>query len=179
MDLLPTEVYYHIYTNNNLIDKWGEFYIGNGDIFIKGTTYVLHGENNKVKLELTFINSSYVYNTDYIISSSYETIHTAYYDTIDDAINKNEMLKYWNQYKDYKCNKKFIASTTFKINYGNLLNKIQYSTPSLVDIIIYNKKLKKEDMIYVPFSPKIREKINLVYNEEIFDMNIFNISIEC
>ncbi len=55
------------------------------------------------------------------MSSSYETIHTAYYDTIKDAINKNEIK-------------------------------------------------------YIPLSPELCEKINLVYNEEIFDMNIFNLS---
>ncbi len=175
-DLLPTEVYYHIYTDTKFIDNWGEFYIGNHDIFIKGTTFVLHGENNKVKLELTFINSSYAYNTDYIMSSSYEKIHTAYYDTIDDAINKNEMLKYWIQYKDYKCNKKFKVSTTFKI--GNQLNKMQYRTPSLVDLIIYNKKINKNEMKYVPLAPEICRKINLVYNEEIFNLNIFY-NFEC
>jgi len=178
MTLLPTEVYYNIHINKDDPLPYGSFYIGNGDVFIFGTTYSLHG-NDKIKLGITFINSHYKHNTNYIVSNSYQTINFLYYNTIEDAINIEEMIKLWIQNKDFKCNKKFIQSTTFRISNGNLLNKIQYKTMSLVDYIIYNKMINKNDMKYVPMEPNICAKINLVYNEIFFDMNLFNIDFEC
>jgi hypothetical protein len=181
MELKPTEFCYNIYINNNDPCKYGIFYIGNGDIFIKGTTYILHGENDKVKLELTFINSSYSYNIDYIVSNSYEQIDIKYYNTIEDAINMKEMIKFWCNYKDYKCNKQFKYTTMFKINDGNLLNKIQYRTSTLVDYIIYNKMLKiteGNDMSYIPNCPILHEKINYVYNKEIFNLSELNFILD-
>lgn len=175
MELNPSEVYYNIYINEIPL-KYGTFYVGNGNTFIHGHTYSLHGENDKIKLEITLINSDNKNNIDHISSNSYQVIDNKYYDTIEDAVNIEELLKSWVQYKDYKCNKKFIKSTVFKIQEGNLLNKIQYRTLSLVDYIIYNKLIKGDDMPYIPFSYTIREKINYVYNQKIFDMNEFNIS---
>jgi len=125
MELKPTEFCYNIYINNNDPCKYGIFYIGNGDIFIKGTTYILHGENDKVKLELTFINSSYSYNIDYIVSNSYEQID--------------------------------------------------------IDYIIYNKMLKiteGNDMSYIPNCPILHEKINYVYNKEIFNLSELNFILD-
>jgi hypothetical protein len=171
MTLKPSEVYYNIYLDNNFIDKWGVFYIGDGDVFIMGHTFI-HNKN-KIKLEITFINSYNKYNINMIVSNSYEKVETVYYDTVADAININEMLKYWIKYKDYKCTKQFKLLTTINIIEGSLLNKIQYKPETLLDNIIYNKMLKMEDMEYVPFSLGLREKINDVYENNIFDLNEF------
>ncbi len=173
--LHPTEVYYNLYINNGKPLECGCFFVGNGNIFIKGETYILHGENDKIKLQIIFINPSYTNNIDYIMSDSYEVVENKYYDTIEDAININEMIKIWCHYKDYKCNKKFIKQSIFKTPEGNLLNKIQYRTFSLVDHIIYNKMLKIEnnDMEYVPNSYYLHEKINYIYNKKIFNLDEF------
>ncbi len=174
MELHPTEVCYNLYINNDPTHNWGVFYIGNGDVFIQGTTYIHHNENDKIKLQIMFINSWYKYNINMIVSDSYETVGKYYYDTIEDAINLTEMLKYWIKYKDFKCNKQFKKSTTFKMNEGDLLKKIQYRSPTLVDYIIYNKNLSMEDMKYVPHAYNIREKINYVYDKNIFNLEEFN-----
>jgi hypothetical protein len=180
--LHPNEVYYNITIQQDLFNKWGQFYIGNGDVFIMGQTYSLHGENDKIILELTFINSWYKYNINFIMSDSYEKVGKHYYDTIEDAINMDEMIKYWIMYKDFKCNKLFISSTSFKIN-GNILNKIKYRTMSLVDQIIYNKLIKLEDMETLPNSYNLCEKINKVYNKNIFNLDELysfdNLAYEC
>jgi hypothetical protein len=176
MALLPNEVNYNIHINKDAPLPYGVFYIGNGHVFIQGDTTSLQG-GDKIKLDITIINSHYKYNTNYIVSNSYQVIDTRYYDTLEDAVNIEEMIKLWIQNKDFKCNKKFIQSTTFKINNGNLLNKMQYRTMSLVDYIVYNKMIDKNNMEYVPFCPEIRMKINLVYDKNIFDMNIFNMDI--
>ena len=88
-------------------------------------------------------------------------------------MNLDEMIKIWIEYKNFKCNKMFILHTTFRIIDGNLLNKVQYRSDTLVDYIIYNKMINKNDMSWIPFSPNIREKINYVYNQKIFDMDEF------
>ena len=174
MELQLNEVCYNFYITKEKPLEWGEFYIGNNNIFIYGRTYSLHGTNDKIKLDITFINSFYMYNIDYIISNSYQKIKTEYYDTIEDAINIDEMIKHWVQYRDYKCTNDFKSPRTFNIFNGTLLNKIQYRQNTLVDYIVYNKMIKMEDMKYVPFCPDICRKINYVYDSNIFDIEKFN-----
>ncbi len=177
MELAPNEVYYNMYIAKDKILPYGCFYIGDGNIFLIGNTYIFHNNQyyrNKILLNIKFINSLNNYNIDSILSDSYETIEEIFYNSIDDAINMNEMLKLWNKYKTHKCNKKFISPVSFKITNGNLLNKIKYTTLTLVDYIIFNKKLKMEDMQNLPFSYELREKINFAYNKDIFDMNEVN-----
>jgi hypothetical protein len=114
------------------------------------------------------------------MSDSYEKVGTYYYDKIEDAININEMLKYWNKYKDFKCDKQFKSSTLFKITNGNILNKIKYRSMNLIDYIIYNKLITMEEMNSLPNSYNLREKINYVYDKNIFNLDeFFNLDFEC
>ena len=174
-ELLDNEVYYNF--NNKSNDKWLIFYIGNYNKFIMGQTLIYHDQKFKIKLEITIINSLHKYNIDRIVSNSYKLVDTIYYDDINE-INLNEMIRIWNKYKDIECSTKFKYTRSFIVS-GNLLNKILYKPFSLVDYIIYNKLIKEEHYSYVPFSPLLREKINAVYEEEIFDMDVFdNIKFE-
>ncbi len=173
MELHPTEVYYNLYINYDTPLPYGVFFVGNGLVFLRGYIYKSTLKQNFI-LGIEFINSYYKYNITNITTNSYKTIAEYEYNTIEDAINMKEIIKYWNKYKDYKFEKTFIYTTSFKIEGGDILTKTKYRTDTLVDLIIYNKMIKKEDMYLVPCEPNIREKINEVYNENIFDMNIFN-----
>ncbi len=180
MELGPNEVYYNINIDKDNVLPYGCFYIGNGNIFLFGMTYSFHNnqENkNKILLHIKFINSLNKNNKNMIVSNSYETVEETFYDSIEDAINLKEMLRIWIKYMNHKCDKKFIKTASFKIIPDvneNHLNKIEYKKSTLVDTIIFNKKLKMEDMQYVPFSYDLREKINITYNQDIFDLNEFD-----
>ena len=173
MELKENEVYYNLTIKYKTYDyKFYQFFIGNGFKFLLGQVLLYHNNSPKIKLDITLINSLYEYNINRIETNSYELIDSIYYDNIDD-INLNEMIKIWNIYKDRECFKKFKYTQSFIISDGTLLNKTKYKPSNLVDYIIDNKMLKMTDMVYVPFSPSLREKINKAYNEEIFDMEEF------
>ncbi len=178
MSLPSTHLYYYYNINNSMsFFKTGIFYIGNNDVFIMGNCQ--QHDDEKIKLDLQFINVIYYnhcpsYNT--ITSNSYEVVETLYFDNMEDAINLQQMLKYWYKYHDHKCNKKFITYSYLRID--KLCDIVQYKSATLLDYIIYNKKLDMKDMNSIPFSYELREKINNVYNKNIFNLAEFEFELE-
>ncbi len=170
MRIPSTHLYYYYNIDYSMsCFKTGIFYIGNHNIFITGKCH--QNYNQKIKLNIEIINvACYNHCASYnaISSNSYQEVDTLYFDSIEDAINIQQMLKYWHSYHDFKCTKLFIQYTTFRID--KLCDIIQYKSNSLVDYIIYNKKLAMEDMKSIPFSYELREKINTAYNKQIFNL---------
>ncbi len=174
MDIKNTEVYYNIYKTFNEFYDVGLFYIGNGNIFLRGVIVnTFRGESYKFKLIIQFINSK-SNNSNTIYSNSHDIIGERYYNSVEDAVNINEMFKIWNKYRNHKCDKQYNSIAEFKTIKGNLLNKIKFKSFSMVDSIIFNKKLQMEDMKYIPFNYELRRKINIAYDKDIFNLNEFN-----
>jgi hypothetical protein len=181
---------YHVYYNKGYYDhisfeKQGYFYIGDGNIYIQGEFKEdFPISHRKTKLKLVFINSYFNYNSvNYISTKSYETIaEDIIYESSEDILNTNEMIKIWHKYKNHKCVKTYNNIISFKVYKGNLLNKLYVRPMKLVDYIInslYNNQLiKEEDMCYIPFT--LRNKIMLAYNpsyesdESNYFYNLFN-----
>jgi hypothetical protein len=173
--LRQNEVYYNKTIYEDPID-FGLFYIGNGDIFIQGQTFTTHrGGLKKVKLELRLIKSldKLSLGCGIIKTNSYELIGEKYYDTIEEAVNLDEMINIWIEYKDFKLNPTHPLTSKIQMTLNEKLKIVPWYQDTLVNHIIYNKKLNNDDMKHVPYSPTLREKINHAYNEEIFDMNEF------
>jgi len=168
MELFPG----HLFYNNNTCDdflffKQDTYYIGNGNIFIQGS-YTQH-YNEKVKLEITVINSWHIRNINMIVSDSYKLVDTKYYDTIEEVININEMINIWNIYHNVNINTKYESFTSFKIT-GNLLKTVNHRPIRLVDYILYNQLIPVEDMVNVPNSYNLKKQINEIYKKEIFNL---------
>ena len=158
-ELGQDKLYYYISSNNI-------YYIGNGDIFIQGTYY----NNNSV--EITCIKSDYKYNIDMIVSNSYKKIGEHKYNNKDEAINFNEMIKIWNKYNNYNLDDiPFISRLVFRMNGGNLLNKIKYKNVSLFDIILYKNIISNTDLVEFNtcFNTDKKNRINQIYNKIIFN----------
>jgi hypothetical protein len=171
---LNQEVYYNIYKRFTQFYDVGIFYIGNGNIFLRGVTVKnFPGEPSKFIFIIQFINST-SNDSNNIYSNSYEIVEKRYYNSVEEAININEMFKIWNKYRNHKCEKQYNSTAKFNIPKGGILNKIKLKSFSLMDTIIFDKKIQMEDMKYIPFNYELRRKINLAYDKDIFDLNKFN-----
>lgn len=167
MALNPNEVYYNIYYKKEYNIAIGQFYIGNGKIFLRGVTIPDNG--SKYELIIEFITALRFDNNE-IHSNSYSVIMDRnQYNSAIQAMNINEMVKLWNKYKTYVCDNQHAPIHKFQTIGGTVFNK--YNPFSLVDNIICNKHIKMEDMQYVPFTYELRNKINCAYGKKIFILN--------
>ncbi len=167
-DFELTHVYYNkgFYDDCFLFEKHGYFYIGNGYIFIYGAFKQLIPGNTK--LNIIFINSQNKYNTNYISTNSYETIaEELIYNSGEEILDINEMIKLWHKYKNHKCDKEFRYTISFKVPKGNLLDTLYINPMKLLDYILYKRFIKEDDMDFIPFT--LHKKVNDFYYKKIFN----------
>lgn len=82
------------------------------------------------------------------------------------------MIKMWNKYnKSYIYDVIFKYPKVFKMNKGNLLNKIKYKNLSLFDIILYKNIISKDALIAFNtcFNSDKKNRINEIYDKIIFN----------
>ncbi len=165
---------HHVYYNTGFYECFTDernayFYIGNGSIFLYG--YITQLIPGKAKLNITFINSYFdCIHISHITTKSYETVaENIIYNSIEEIVDINELIKLWHKYKNHKCNKEYHKSTTYLVRQGNLLNRLYVKPMKLVDYTIdfmYKNKLFKKNMEGIPFT--LHDKINDYCGEEIF-----------
>ncbi len=164
----------HVYYNTGFYDcfkddKYAYFYIGNGRIFLYG--YIRQSIPGKANLSVTFIISYFdCVHISHITTKSYETVaENIIYNSIEEILDINELIKIWHKYKNHKCNKEFRRLTTYLVPQGIFLNKLYIRPMKLVDYTIdfmYKNKLFKKNMEGIPFT--LHDKINDYCGEKIF-----------